>query len=313
MVVRKTAWLIIALLAPTVPLSAASAQQWDPESGDTWEAPPPQEQPAQPPAQQPPAQYEQQPRPQYQPAPTSRPLDAERPPEMGGDEATDESDESRGGSDHARIAVGGIGVGWFGMQRIAYYNEPDPSRPNDIGGLDVATIGARIWLSELIGIDAAIGFGFSSAGINTDTPTGDTSNDQPGAFGFLLHAGMPLAIYHNQHYKFLIIPELDLGYAAGDLGEDAELTELSGLTFQVGARIGTEIHFGFIDVPELAVQASVGLALQYQTATSDRCPDGPTCANNTVETRSSLTLNTLEFDEPWDILTGNVAAIYYFR
>ena len=38
---------------------------------------------------------------------------------------------------------------------------------------------------------------------------------------------------------------------------------MNGLLFNIGARVGAELHFGFIGVPELALQASIGVYLAY--------------------------------------------------
>ena len=75
----------------------------------------------------------------------------------------------------------------------------------------------------------------------------------------------------------------------------------------VGARAGTEIQFGFIGIPELSLQAGVGLALSYDRvkATNKTTPE-------TSTTVSQTRLGTSVGDNPWNIFTGNVAALYYF-
>ncbi|HEY3667037.1 MAG TPA: hypothetical protein VGL19_13585, partial [Polyangiaceae bacterium] len=72
----------------------------------------------------------------------------------------------------------------------------------------------------------------------------------------------------------------------------------------LGARAGTEIQFGFIGIPELSLQAGVGLAFTY-----DRIKDSAP-AGAVVQSRTAL--GTSVGDNPWNIFTGNIAALYYF-
>ncbi|MEM9193736.1 MAG: hypothetical protein AAGF12_31465 [Myxococcota bacterium] len=330
--VRKTPWIMMLALGCVAWSSTAFAQDWgtDPEGGD-WEAPPPQQtapppqQTAPPPQQTPPPQA---PPPQQnnwtgqqQPQNT---IDNEPPP---GFSEANESSGDDGGSDHQRV-VGRVGIGWFGIQQVAYPAaslaapttmafDPSGEAPagtapvsGNVGFLSLPTIGARIWLSEMIGIDAALGFHFSSGSDEVDSIPGDVvGTDTPTTTAFLLHAGLPLAFFHQGHYKFLLIPEIELGFATGD---DGGSTNLSGFTFTVGARAGTEIHFGFIGLPFLALQASVGLKLQFVSTSVDACPTGNCSDQNIITSGNNFSLQTLDFNEPWDIFTGNVAAIYYF-
>jgi hypothetical protein len=73
---------------------------------------------------------------------------------------------------------------------------------------------------------------------------------------------------------------------------------------QAGARVGGEVHFGFIGIPQLAMDASVGLLL---ASTSGKTTTG---ANSTKV--SNLTLGTTSGNQPWNIFTQNVQVKYYF-
>jgi hypothetical protein len=272
--------------------SSTALAQWDPEGGDTWQAPPDQTQQQQQPDPQLQQQQQQQ---QQQPQQTN--WDTERPPQQSN--VAPQAEQT--GSDHENVAVGGVGIGWFGLQQVPYPGAP----------IDVATIGARIFFTEMIGLDAALGFGFRTGSNTVDMrPGAVTTVDDPTATAFLLHAGLPIALYHNAHYKFLIIPELEIGFATGD---DGGIQNLSGFVFRVGAEAGAEIHFGFIDVPELSLQATVGLGFQFTQSTIDDCPGGNCSALNVITTDSDLGFATAQFDEPWDIVKAQVAAIYYFH
>src|SRR6185436_12015249 len=102
----------------------------------------------------------------------------------------------------------------------------------------------------------------------------ELTTDDPAALGFAIHGGVPLAFAYGKHYKFLLVPELNLGLTtrtekAQNLAPGAPVPgdiHRSGMLLDLGARIGTEIQFGFIGIPELALQASVGLLFRYDKA-----------------------------------------------
>jgi hypothetical protein len=131
------------------------------------------------------------------------------------------------------------------------------------------------------------------------------SVDIPSVNVFMLHGGVPLSLASAKHFSFQIVPELNLGFAGSSSTTAAGVdTKLSGFHFDMGARAGAEIHFGFIDVPQLSLQGSVGVRLNvdstsYKTAGVD---------NST----SQFSFGTTVGDNPWNIFTSNVAALYYF-
>jgi hypothetical protein len=88
--------------------------------------------------------------------------------------------------------------------------------------------------------------------------------------------------------------------------------KLSGMRFDLGARAGTELHFGFIGVPNLSLQASIGLYLRYDKfqAKGGGLSDGTT--PDTAVSDTNMTWGTSVYDAPWSIFTKNVAALYYF-
>jgi hypothetical protein len=120
---------------------------------------------------------------------------------------------------------------------------------------------------------------------------------------------LPLALADSQHFVFEVVPELNIGYAAhtydpGD-GNDDEDTVLQ---FDVGARAGAEIHFGFIDIPQLALQAGVGVRFAMRNASYED-DQGAATVTTDVSTRG---ITTTVGDNPWNIFAANVAALYYF-
>ncbi|MBI5538210.1 MAG: hypothetical protein HY898_36145 [Deltaproteobacteria bacterium] len=247
-------------------------------------------------------------------------------------------------SDHA-MYVGAFAVGYLGAADIPFVNAASVAYPQNGGVLTMTAepavvnapvIGMRYWLSDLIGIDA--GFGLAtysasvtqhyavlngqSAGYETDVKT-----TAPSSLGMLLHAGVPLALHAEKHWVFEVIPEINFGFSSGTRKYEAGFVDpaaqppilrndvkLSGMRFDIGARVGTEIHFGFIGVPNLALQAGVGLYLQMLSfkAKGGGNPDPNGATPDTSYSGSSTTISTSVLDSPWSIFTKSVAALYYF-
>ena len=209
------------------------------------------------------------------------------------------------GTDHS-LVVGHLGVGHFGILSIPYAAGLD----GEIGAqLNAPTIGARYWLDERLGIEAAIGIGYASGSVTTETGNVSTEVSEPSVFGLALHAGLPLVFATSSHFAFQLIPELNFGFASGGTSAPGPMgadVDLSGVLLQLGARVGAEIQFGFIGIPQLALQATVGLHMTYT---------GISASNetaNTSVTRSDFAFGTTLQNTPWDIFRTNVAAIFYF-
>lgn len=211
-----------------------------------------------------------------------------------------------GGSDHAAMSEH-IGVGYLGKRSIpiAAYNG-GTSFDVDGGSAQAPVIGVRYWLDPSLGIDA--GLGFISTGGTTTTEPGGNEVDDPGVTGFLLHAGVPLSLADDGHFSFQIVPEMNVGFANSTVSQDGQPDiKLSGFGLDIGARAGAEIHFGFIGIPQLSLQGSVGLlfAMESRKATVDSTPEQSA-------KHSTTTIGTTVGDNPWNIFTSNVAAMYYF-
>ena len=193
------------------------------------------------------------------------------------------------GNDHDEV-VGHFAVGYFGISQL-------PVGPGTGGGtgagaaaaapneINAPIIGARYWLSQKLGIDAGIGFSDSSSG-----------------WGVAAHGGVPLALATSKHMTFELIPEATVAFAGNSPGGG---TSYSGFRLDVGARIGGEIQFGFIGIPQLALQATVGLYLDHQSW-------GSSTTGGTNPSFSSTTFSTSVQGDPWGIFTDNISALYYF-
>lgn len=221
------------------------------------------------------------------------------------------------GPDHDQV-VGRFGVGFMGRRDVAIATPAllpaGAGQPIDVEGgratvnTQAPVIGVRYWLSEMLGIDAGIGLGFRGGSLDVNDPTDPMrSDDIQGFTTFILHGGVPLALVNEGHFSFQVVPELNVGIARSDTNFGVAKVDLEGTHFDFGARAGAEIHFGFIDVPQLALQAGVGLrfALDKTRATLQTDPSQSSEAS-TFEFGTSVGSN------PWNIFTTNVAALYYF-
>ncbi len=253
-----------------------------------------------------PAPYGQEPAPYGQPAPEPQPVSpapvapapvAAAPAQESAEDAGDADAES----DHAAV-VGHTAVGYLGLASVP------------VGGPLVAigapVIGIRRWTSERVGLDLGVGLGLDRTSSRAVPDMGD-STPGPRQLGLAgaLHVGMPIAFFHRRHYAFLLVPEADIGFAFAkddpdpDLDDD-ELKHL-GVLLQPGVRAGSEVHFGFVGIPQLSLQASVGVRASYAwTQTKD-------AFDNRLRNHD-ISLGTTVQSSPWNIFIANVAALYYF-
>lgn len=219
--------------------------------------------------------------------------------------------------------IGRIGIGFYGLHAIplpqADANLIDPSEPNSPFQLNIhdlsrtvtaPAVGIRYWFSRDLGLDAAIGF-WSVGGRDKSTdPNGSRESDLESRMAFLLHGGLPIVLGGGKHVSVQLTPEANLGFASGKWkpaptgGNLPPTVDESGFLLQLGARLGAEVFFGFIGMPELALDGSLGLYLQTRSGTAK--------AGNTEMSRSETMITTTNLNSPWDFFTSNIAARYYF-
>ncbi len=179
--------------------------------------------------------------------------------------------------------------------------------------LTIYTVGLRHWTVDRLGpfknwgLDFGVGLAIASSKV-TQPQTGTlVTTDGPSTSGFGVHLGMPLALAHHRHVTFELVPELDLIHAKEKLPPTTvggDTTDYTGWSFRFRFRAGFEIFFGFIGIPELAIEASLGATLSYDSVSSTTGP---------IERSSrGWSFATVQGNEPWSIFTGNVAALYHF-
>jgi hypothetical protein len=197
-----------------------------------------------------------------------------------------------GGTDHS-LVVGHLGFGYLGRPGIAV----GTTGPGN-GTVSAPVIGVRYWFDQGMGLDLGVGLGVTGGST--------TGGDPPSMWAFVVHGGLPLALASGRHYTFEIIPEANIGLGGGS-AEVAPGVDVSnkGFLLDVGARVGAEIQFGFIGLPELALQGSVGamLSLTSQSTT----PDG-----GAKVSASQTSFSTTVYNSPWGIFTNSLSALYYF-
>jgi hypothetical protein len=212
-----------------------------------------------------------------------------------------------GGSDHDAF-VGHAGVGWFGTRRVPL-GPAGPAFPL-YNGVDTPAVGIRYWLTPMIGVDGGIGFTSTSGSTHTEPPS--VTIDRNSATTFLFHLGVPIALASSGHFSFQLTPEADVGFGTGTIrpaGMPPPPTiSQNGFLLQVGFRAGAEIHFGFMGLPALSLDAGLGLFL----ATINGKNTTNTPAGSAISKDSTLFIGTSATAQPWDILRKDIAARYYF-
>jgi hypothetical protein len=217
-----------------------------------------------------------------------------------------------GASDHDQV-VGRLAVGYLGRATVgagALAAGPiDPANPEGYAVVGFApVVGVRYWISGLLGLDAGIGLALIGGSYEETSP--DVDADLDSFTGFIFHAGVPLALASAQHFTFQIVPEANVGIGSAD-ADDGD-TSHNGFHFDIGARAGAEIHFGFMDIPQLSLQGSIGLQFAVDNGSTDLDdPAGAPDTTNSIE-RSRTAFQTTVGSNPWNIFTSNVAALYYF-
>jgi hypothetical protein len=206
--------------------------------------------------------------------------------------------------------IGRLAVGYLGRDAVPIGSgNVAPGGPG-ISFVNAPIIGVRYWIDQMLGLDIGLGF-FTEGGSSEFDPGGGApsiSDDVAGRTAIAVHAGIPLSLASDGHYSFQIVPELNLGYATQTQDiPGGELTN-TGFGMDLGARVGAEIHFGFIGIPQLSLQGTVGARFEFVNVESQAEVGGVT----SVATQTANQFHTTVEDEPWDIFVGSIAALYYF-
>jgi hypothetical protein len=206
-------------------------------------------------------------------------------------------------SDHDAL-VHHLAVGYFGASQLPIGVPPSgPGAPPTGGTVTAPAIGVRYWFSRRYGLDAAIGLGFSSGSDTVTGPGTSATASAPTSFGMDFHGGLPIAVASVSHYVFEVIPEALVGFTTGSI-PGAPTQHISGFVANLGGRAGAELHFGFIGIPQLSLQATIGL---YYNHTSFGWSQG--ASSGSVQANA---ISTSVQAAPWAVFVNNISALYYF-
>ena len=212
--------------------------------------------------------------------------------------------------DDHELVVGTVGIGYLGRTGMLLGDAPGGAASATAFNVDAPVIGIRYWVDEMLGIDAGLGFAMGTLSGSAGPLTADDEQFWAG----IVHIGVPLSLASEGHFSFQIVPEANVGYGrrtvepAAPPGGPAPGDQVgSGFHLDVGARAGAEIHFGFIDIPRLSLQATVGARLEHDSLNWE--DEGTPGSDSDA---SVFSLGTTVQGNPWNIFTASIAALYYF-
>lgn len=211
-------------------------------------------------------------------------------------------------SDHQAV-VGRFGVGFEGGALV-----PEGITTGGFWYASVSAVTARWWWSERLGFELALGFGYNRGSGSERATVGPlyyaSRVSEPAAIRFTVRVGAPYALYVGQHVTLLALPQVLFGYARARFwgqrnGADAVvLVDGWGYRLEAALQAGAELHFGFLGMPELALQGMFGVSLRHNWATQRFDPEEWTLERTTVEVG--------ETNSPLDFFRTAVSARYYF-
>ncbi len=212
-------------------------------------------------------------------------------------------------TDHQGV-VGHWGVTYFDITDLPIAAIPTFTGTTVTGlsqnNVPAPVVGVRYWLNRRIGIDGGLGLGMTDGSDETVAGGTDTTTNKTSTTGVAFHAGLPVALGWGKHYTFLVVPNTTLGFTTASYTPPGSTNNisLSGFLWDIGARIGAEIHFGFIGIPQLALQASVGLS--FRRTVYKASIGGNSASDGTNAFGTNVQAN------PWSIFNDTISATYYF-
>lgn len=212
------------------------------------------------------------------------------------------------GTDFSKI-VRSVGIGYFGAFEVPIGVTRTP------GTLTTQIVGVRYFFTEKLGLDVGLGWAMVTGSTKSTTGGTSVSHDSPSTLGFSLKAGVPIVMFSGQHYSFFFEPQAIFGYAGETVKPPAGSTGVpdtkhSGTRFLLGSSAGALIQFGFIGIPQLTMDATVGLGLDFLNGKTEGPAGGGT--DVTTNSGSSFRLSTLSGNQPWNIFNTNVEVVYHF-
>jgi hypothetical protein len=142
--------------------------------------------------------------------------------------------------------------------------------------------------------------------LSSATTASSTTTEGPSRTTFLVHAGVPISLADAGNFSFLVIPEINVGFGMGGIKATMAnpSADLSGFLIEGGLRAGAEVFFGFIGIPQLSLEGTVGAFFSSST--------GKITQGGGTTRFSTFVLSTSSVAQPWDIFRKDIAARYYF-
>jgi hypothetical protein len=214
------------------------------------------------------------------------------------------------GTDFSKI-VKTIGIGYFGQFDLPL----GVTATGTTRTVSTQLIGVRYFFSERAGIDIGVGMGLVTGSDKRDNNgTASTTIDRPSSFAMSFKAGVPLVMFSSAHYSFFFEPMALFGFAGQTIKPttpNTANTKHNGQRIFVGGNAGALIQFGFIGIPQLTLDATIGLGLDVQGGKTEApIPTQPSLVSK--NSFSQTAFGTLTSHQPWNIFHTNVAAIYHF-
>ena len=237
------------------------------------------------------------------------------------------SADQAGPSEHEELS-GHFGLGYLGARfvpaatlgagkTVIINSQGDAVLDIGVDEVTVPMFGVRYWFGKRVGLDLGLGFNVASGSVSREIPNPDptlnrsTDDSAPSTKAFVGHLALPISVYSIKYLNVLLLPELDVGFSGSTYsnfelstnGEGLDL-KLGGLLVGAGARVGAELSWGFLGLPQVSLQAAFGLRVEYRRQTGT--------IGDAKEVVSGTEFGTSWYDGPWDTLAGSLGVFYYF-
>lgn len=244
----------------------------------------------------------------------SAPPRRSEPTVVGYTEALDPNSEPREASlpDHWLVGHIAFGVGSLrepSLDLVALLATPEQQTTTTDTSDDskfIPTLEGRFWIgaAKRWGIDVGLAY------LNLDIQIDGAKTGHAGALCTRL--GAPIALTSSRHMTIELIPQvgyLGLGTSTSDLGVNL-------YQWDMALRLSAEIHFGFIGIPELALQSGMGVNYSHQVVRSrvrNLLFSATTGEYGSTHQRAVATVvGPTGGKGPWEMFIGNLSALYYF-
>lgn len=253
-------------------------------------------------------------------------------PASGGSSGGSITDTS-GPTDHSQV-VGRMGLRYFGstsvpalVRALDSMGVPGRDISASASGGTLHTVGGRYWLNSNLALEGGLAFGFQSGGTTTTTTAGagttTVAADNPNFFGIGVQVGLPIMVAEAKHLSIHFDPYLALHYGHSAItltpaNDETRDLSLNAVLFKVGANATAELQFGFLGIPQLGLQATLGVELAYGTSsfntvvTTTRAGQQP--RTETTASASGFSIGTTVGPNYSlaEMITGSISAVYYF-